>query len=356
MKRILAVSLAVLFLSGCSTYKFQRGEEKPFDQGYVVYRDGYMIPEYSLGENNSVPNDVELAKERFKRRRKMVEYYYRKLGQIENSFERFFWNPCGMCIKTVFGQLKLPFVAISNYKYNHNPQYKEKMIKIDDQRQAKERARVNQIKDQLNTYVQKDLTSEDHKVLKQEIVQPAIITQALPEPPAPETQLTPQEKEMSQQRITAQTEALTGQATVTPEPMAQVEPKPIAQVTPIPKTEEPTKAEPPIKEEEKVEAKEAVPATVAAKPTAVIIAKPAKGYSPLRVQFHGSKSTANNRKGRIVSYSWDFGDGDTSTKENPVNTYYSGSYEPREFSVELTVLDDAGNMAKTNTVIQVLNK
>jgi len=340
MKKIIIILVTVLCLSGCSTYKFQRGEEKPFDQGYVVYRDGYMIPEYSLGENNSVPENVQLAKERFKRRRKTVEYYYRKLGQVENGFERVFWNPCGMFIKTIFGQLKLPFVAVSNYKYNHNPAYRERMIKKDEQQQAKERMRINQINDQLNTYVQKDLLTEDHKAPEQKIIPPAITTQTEPT----QTKVTLQEKEMLQEKTIAQIEALPEQVTTTPEPAVQTKPGSIPEIPPAAEAEKQVKMHP------------RKSATVAAGLTAVIIAKPAKGYSPLRVQFYGSKSTTSNRKSRTVSYSWDFGDGDTSTKENPVNTYYSGSYEPREFKVKLTILDDAGNTATTSTLIQVLNK
>jgi hypothetical protein len=341
MKRILAVLLAVLFLSGCSTYKFQRGEQKPFDQGYVVYRDGYLIPEYSLGENSSLPEDINLAQERFKRRRKTVEYYYRKLGEIENGFERFFWNPCAMFIKTIFGQLKLPFVAISNYKYNHNPAYREQVIKKDEQQQAKERARINQIKDQLNTYVQKDLLTEGHKAPEEKTTPPAITIQT---EPTQAKATPPEEKETMQEKTTTRIEALPEQATTTPESAVQAKPQPIPEIPPAPEPEKQLKIYPP------------KPATIATGLTAIIIAKPAKGYSPLRVQFYGSKSTTSDRKGRIVSYSWDFGDGDTSTKQNPVNTYYSGSYEPREFTAKLTVLDEAGNIATTSRVIRVLNK
>jgi len=83
----------------------------------------------------------------------------------------------------------------------------------------------------------------------------------------------------------------------------------------------------------------------------VIIAKPAKGYSPLKVSFSGQKSYS--KSGRIVSYDWDFGDGDTSVKKNPENTYWSTTYGTRNFTVTLTVRDDAGNTSSASTVIEV---
>ena len=316
MKKVLALLLLASFLAGCSTYKFQRGEQKPFDQGYVVYRDGFMIPEYSLGENNSVPNDLDLAKYRFKRRRKTVEYYYRKLGDIHNGFERYFWNPCGMVIKTIFGQFRLPFVAVSNYKYNHNPEYKKKIIQIEEEREAKEKARVGQIKGQLNTYVQKDLASEHYvPVAITETAQPVKI------------------------KLPAQKE------TTYPTPV-------IPQATAITVLKQPD--QPKAKSEEITSGKEVKTSFTTDGLTATISAKPDKGFSPLNVHFYGSKSSSAG--GKIISYLWDFGDGDTSTKKDPINIYYSGSFEPREFTATLTVQDEKGNTAKTSTEIQVLNK
>lgn len=87
---------------------------------------------------------------------------------------------------------------------------------------------------------------------------------------------------------------------------------------------------------------------------AVIVAKPTKGYSPLKVNFYGNKSRSLH--GRIVAFNWDFGDGDNSTKENPVNTYYSATFDPKYFNVTLTVKDNRGKTAQTTTVIEVLNK
>ncbi len=72
------------------------------------------------------------------------------------------------------------------------------------------------------------------------------------------------------------------------------------------------------------------------------------------VDFDASKSIDND--GDSLNYSWDFGDQDTSTRVNPTNTYYSGSFQPQYFKVTLTVQDDKGNTAKASATIEVLNK
>jgi PKD repeat protein len=102
-----------------------------------------------------------------------------------------------------------------------------------------------------------------------------------------------------------------------------------------------------------VKIKAAVPA---GEPVAVIVAKPIKGYSPLTVHFSAAKSHIVSGKGRIVSYSWDFGDGDASTKSSVVNTYLSSTLDPRYYTAVLTVTDDKGNTSDASVTIEVLNR
>lgn len=54
-------------------------------------------------------------------------------------------------------------------------------------------------------------------------------------------------------------------------------------------------------------------------PTAIASANPTSGGAPLLVQFTGSGST--DIDGTIVSYAWDFGDGNSSTQPDPQYTY-----------------------------------
>jgi hypothetical protein len=252
-----------------------------------------------------------------------------------------------MVAKIVGGVFRLPFIAISDYKAAHNPQYKEKLRKIEDERDAREEARINALKEKLNAYIQKDLAREPAFASKAVSELPKAVVQApkeesapLPRPQAaPEPEPTPQPAPLS-----SQAESVTS---VKEEPEA-VEPKEEAAVSAEAETKPP--------EEERAEIKEIPPPVISATSglTAVIVAKPVKGLSPLRVSFSGSKSHAV--KGRIVSYLWDFGDGDTSTKISPINTYYSGSFEPQYFKVILTVQDNQGNTAQASATIEVLNK
>ena len=159
MKKIILLVLLVVFLSGCATYKFQHGRE-PYNKGYVVSRDDYIIPEYTIGKDNSVPS-IELAKERFKKRRQMVEYYYEKMGYIENKLKTTFWEPTVLFLKFIGGVFRLPSIAISDYKYEHNPQYREKIIKMQQEQDALEEARIQNLKKELNSYIQKELAKED---------------------------------------------------------------------------------------------------------------------------------------------------------------------------------------------------
>lgn len=159
MRKMILLVLLVVFLSGCATYKFQRGKE-PYNKGYVVSRDDYIIPEYTIGKDNSVPS-IELAKERFKKRRQMVEYYYEKMGYIENKLKTTFWEPTVLFLKFIGGVFRLPSIAIADYKYEHNPQYREKIIKMQQEQDALEEARIQNLKKELNSYIQKELAKED---------------------------------------------------------------------------------------------------------------------------------------------------------------------------------------------------
>ncbi|HEY3363403.1 MAG TPA: PKD domain-containing protein [Methanosarcina sp.] len=74
-------------------------------------------------------------------------------------------------------------------------------------------------------------------------------------------------------------------------------------------------------------------AMAAGSPQASFKSNATNGYTPLSVQFT-DKSTGSN----ITSWSWDFGDGETSIDKSPVHTYTkAGTY-----TVSLTVTDENG--------------
>lgn len=314
MRYFFFIILAVLFLSGCACYSFRKGDS-PYDQGFVAARYDRVIPEYTLGKDNSVPTDEQLARERFKRRRKAVEHYYKKMGYIENRFKQNFIDPPIFILKTTLGMLYMPGIAISDYKYNHNPKYREKVDQKEDAEYKAGRERLNALKAQLSAYIQEDLQKEA----------------SIP----------------------------------TSQPQAAVQKK----VKPLKEAKKEAKEKPPVEEqkefvpetpvaqlpaEEKTTSAAAIETKTLAGPLAVIIAKPTKGFSPLRVQFSAAKSSSPN--GKIISYVWDFGDGDSSTQKNPVNTYWSVTYGSRSYTVALTVKDEKGLSSQANTIIEVLTK
>jgi PKD repeat protein len=63
-------------------------------------------------------------------------------------------------------------------------------------------------------------------------------------------------------------------------------------------------------------------------------ALPTSGFEPLTVSFTDQSTSSEE----IVSWDWDFGDGNTSTEQNPTHVYYEGTYD-----VTLTVEDSEGD-------------
>lgn len=301
MKKIPILLFFAFILSGCAAYKFQKSAASGA-QGYLACYDGQPILEYTVGKEKSLP-DLDLAKERFKRRRPAVEQYYKQMGQIQPRLKELFWEPPAMFADFLGGILRWPFIAVSDYKYNHNPKYKERVDKLDEERDMLEKARINSLKEKLAAYIAEDLAKEGPP-------SPAAVIAALPvskpQPEAPKKVETPQTE------------------------------------TPV------------IKETVSLPVPAAAPAqikTASEPPVAVITAKPIKGYSPLTVKFSGQKSYSKN--GKIAAYNWDFGDGDTSSKKNPQNTYWSAAYGARNFTVTLTVKDAAGLTSSATSIIEV---
>jgi PKD repeat protein len=70
-------------------------------------------------------------------------------------------------------------------------------------------------------------------------------------------------------------------------------------------------------------------------PIARATATPSAGAAPLNVTF--SAAGSSDPDGTIASYTWNFGDGTTSSAPNPVHAYAAGS-----FSATLTVQDTLG--------------
>lgn len=81
------------------------------------------------------------------------------------------------------------------------------------------------------------------------------------------------------------------------------------------------------------------------KPVAAVGADPTSGPAPLNVDFMANAAGGN----APLTYAWDFGDGNTSTMENPTHTYTAdGTY-----TAMLTVTDADGDSASSSAAIVV---
>ncbi|WP_127508867.1 PQQ-dependent sugar dehydrogenase [Actinoplanes solisilvae] len=84
-------------------------------------------------------------------------------------------------------------------------------------------------------------------------------------------------------------------------------------------------------------------------PIARVAANPSSGAAPLTVSF--SSSGSSDPEGGALTYSWNFGDGSTSSAANPSHTYASTGQR----TVTLTVTDPAGLTATASTTVTVGN-
>lgn len=82
-------------------------------------------------------------------------------------------------------------------------------------------------------------------------------------------------------------------------------------------------------------------------PTAVANASALSGGAPLTVIFDSSGSV--DPDGDVLTYAWNFGDGDSSGETNPTHTYMNVG----NFTATLTVTDDAGASANSSVSIAV---
>ncbi|QQQ73978.1 PQQ-dependent sugar dehydrogenase [Saccharothrix sp. 6-C] len=84
-------------------------------------------------------------------------------------------------------------------------------------------------------------------------------------------------------------------------------------------------------------------------PTARAAADRVSGSAPLTVNF--SSAGSSDPEGGALAYSWNFGDGTTSTAANPSHTYTANG----QYSVTLTVTDVGGRSGAANVSISVGN-
>lgn len=158
MKKLFSLFLCFLFLSGCAVHRFQKSQELG---GYAVARFGYVIAEYTVDLNNKAPVDFALARARYLRRNDRVEKYYIKMGQIEDYLTRYIAHFPKMMWSILANTIKMPFHIISEYRYEHNEKYRNKIDDLDAQAKAREDTRIEKLKSELKDFIRQDLDKEN---------------------------------------------------------------------------------------------------------------------------------------------------------------------------------------------------
>ena len=90
----------------------------------------------------------------------------------------------------------------------------------------------------------------------------------------------------------------------------------------------------------------------ASAPNAVASASPTSGSSPLTVTLSSAGSTDPNNL--ALTYTWDFGDGTSSTSANPAHTYVSSVF--KTFTATLKVTNSAGGSSSATVSVSVGNR
>lgn len=86
-----------------------------------------------------------------------------------------------------------------------------------------------------------------------------------------------------------------------------------------------------------------------ANPVASFTMSVSSGYAPLTVDFTDTSTLGN---ASIVTWSWDFGDGSTSSLQNPSHQYIN----PGNYDVTLTITDEKGCYSNSSTASVVVNE
>lgn len=155
MRKNIYLFLIVIFLSGCAVYRYQIGS-RDLGRGYVVSRNSFVIPEYTIGEDGKAPEDKKIAQSRFKRRRGMVEYYYKQMGYLFHEPMQFV-HTITQSMATPF---KLPGVVVDEYRHQTDEEYRARIDKQQDELDKKEEARIAPWQAKLEEFIKKDLEKE----------------------------------------------------------------------------------------------------------------------------------------------------------------------------------------------------
>lgn len=85
------------------------------------------------------------------------------------------------------------------------------------------------------------------------------------------------------------------------------------------------------------------------KPEADFSVSPSDGEAPLEVSLDAGVS--NDPDGELVSYTWDYGDGDEGSGKTKVHTFDNAG----QYKIELTVTDNDGETDKSTATVTVIS-
>ena len=155
---ILIILVFMFLVTGCASYKYEVVAD-PY-KGYVVKRNDYIIPEYTTDTKNIAPEDLKIAEARFKRRRDAVTDYYEKMGRVESQFRNIVLDYPLCLVTMVSAVFRLPSIIVSDYRYEHNPKYRARIDKRDEEKDRKEEERIGSLQKSLNRFIENDLRKE----------------------------------------------------------------------------------------------------------------------------------------------------------------------------------------------------
>lgn len=151
-----ACLLSLVFLCGCATtFTFAPGGKK-YDNGYVVQRNDIIIPEFTVDKLGKAPADLNVAKARFKRRKKAIIHFYQEMGYFGSVIS----EDAGLFLSAFTVPVRTPIEGINYNKYKNDPVYRAKIDAQDLEEQKKEQAKLKAIEDKMREYIEKDMAFE----------------------------------------------------------------------------------------------------------------------------------------------------------------------------------------------------
>lgn len=144
------------FLSGCATVYTTEQAAKKYNNGYVVKRNGVIIPEFTIDSQGKAPADKKVAQNRFVRRRHKILRYYRQMGYFGSAVS----ENAKMFSSAVGAPFIAPFEGRKYLRYERDPVYRAQVNAQDELEEKKLQERINAIVKEMKLYIDQDMAFE----------------------------------------------------------------------------------------------------------------------------------------------------------------------------------------------------